>query len=111
MAVDFSGHRRDTKAHLDTYWGAQVADRPTEVHHPSQKSLANVRGIRAELVRLYREGKAGLIDPILLGRLTTCLNVIQGMDNGTLADQRLTEIEERLGAIKANGHARPEARP
>jgi hypothetical protein len=27
------------------------------------------------------------------------------MDNGTLADQRLTEIEERLALIKPNGHA------
>jgi hypothetical protein len=109
MAVDFSGHRRDTKAHLDTYWGAQVADRPTEVHHPSQKSLANVRGIRVELVRLYREIKAGLVEPTLAGRLVQCLNTIQDMDNGTVADQRLTDLETRLAKIKANGHARPEA--
>ena len=88
----------------DTHRGAQVADRPTELHHPSQKSLANVRGIRVELVRLYREGKAGLVDPILLGRLTTCLNVVQSMDNGTLADQRLTELEERLAVVRSNGH-------
>jgi hypothetical protein len=27
------------------------------------------------------------------------------MDNGTLADQRLTEIERRLALVKANGHA------
>jgi hypothetical protein len=110
-AVDFGGQRRDTNVDPVIHWGAQVVEPPSELHHPSQKSLHNVRGIRVELVRLYREGKAGLVDPILLGRLTTCLNVIQGMDNGTLADQRLTEIEERLGAIKANGHARPEARP
>jgi hypothetical protein len=104
MAVDFSGHRRDTGTDPDTHRGAQVADRPTELHHPSQKSLANVRGIRVELVRLYREGKAGLVDPILLGRLTTCLNVVQSMDNGTLADQRLTELEERLAVVRSNGH-------
>jgi hypothetical protein len=80
-----------------------VAERPTEVHHPSQKSLANVRGVRAELVRLYREGKAGLVEPILLGRLTTVLNVVQGMDTSTIADQRLSELEEKVAVLKPNG--------
>jgi hypothetical protein len=82
-----------------------VPEQPTEVFHPSQKALRNVRGVRIELVRLYREAKAGLHDPILFGRLTTCLNILQGMDNGTIADQRLTEIEERIASLKPNGHA------
>ena len=54
----------------------EVAALPTEIHHPSQKSLANVRGVRVELVRIYREAKAGLLEPILFGRLVHCLNTI-----------------------------------
>jgi hypothetical protein len=64
-----------------------------------------LRGVRGELVRLYCEGKAGLVEPALLGRLVHCLNVIQNMDHGTIADQRLTEIEERIASLKPNGHA------
>jgi hypothetical protein len=81
----------------------QVAEKPVEVYHPAQKALGNVRGVRAELVRLYREAKAGLHDPILFGRLTTCLNVIQGMDNGAVADHRLSELEEKVALLKPNG--------
>jgi hypothetical protein len=83
----------------------QVHDKPTEVFYPAKRSLVNARGVRNELVRLYTEIKAELIDPVRAGRLIACLNTIQAMDNGTLADQRLTEIEERLALIKPNGHA------
>jgi hypothetical protein len=58
------------------------------------------------MVKLYREAKANLIEPILFGRLVNCLNVIQSMDSGTLADERLDALEEKVAAIKPNGHAR-----
>jgi hypothetical protein len=54
---------------------------------------------------LYCEGKAGLVEPAFLGRLVHCLNTIQNMDHGSIADQRLTEIEERLASLKPHGHA------
>jgi hypothetical protein len=79
---------------------------PTEIRHPYPRALGTIRGVRAELVRLYCEGKAGLIEPALLGRLVHCLNTIQSMDHGTIADNRLTEIETRLARIQPNSYAR-----
>jgi hypothetical protein len=78
---------------------------------PIPRTLLNARDVRRELVSLYKQTKRYQIDPQTAGRLTHILNSITAMDQGVLVDQRLTEIEERLGTIKANGSARPEARP
>ena len=83
-----------------------MAELPTELHHPSQKSFANVRGIRIELVRIYREAKAGLLEPILFGRLVNCLNTIASLDTGLLLERRVEELEADLKPQgKPNGHA------
>jgi hypothetical protein len=88
-----------------------VAERPTEVHHPSQKSLADVRGVRVELVRVYREAKANLIDPILFGRLVSALNTLQAMDNGLLLERRVDDLEASIKTQgKPNGSSRVERR-
>jgi hypothetical protein len=97
-------------AFLATLCERQVAGLPTELHHPSQKSLANVRGVRVELVRIYREVKAGLLHPILFGRLVNCLNTIQSMDNGLLLERRVEELEAHVVKPKPNGHGRAGAR-
>ena len=83
-----------------------MAGPPIEVHHPSPRSLRTLRGVRAELVQLYREAKAGLVEPVLVGRLAHVLNTIQAMDNGVVLEDRLSELEARLDAAKPNGHAR-----
>jgi hypothetical protein len=44
------------------------------------------------------------------GRLTLILNSIVALDQGVLVEHRIAEIEARLGTIKANDSARPEAR-
>jgi hypothetical protein len=88
-----------------------VTGPPTEVSHPSPRSLKTIRGVRAQLVELYREGKANLIEPPLLGKLVHCLNVLQSMDQGVALEQRILALEQRLAAVKANGHdRRPEMR-
>jgi hypothetical protein len=86
----------------------EVAEPPASLHHPSQKSLANVRGVRVELVRIYREAKAGLLDPLLFGRLVNCLNTIQSMDNGLLLERRVEELETH---VKPKPNGRAEIRP
>jgi hypothetical protein len=85
--------------------------RLTEVTIPSPRGLRDVRYIRMELTRVYREGKSGLIEPALLGRLVNCLSTLLQLENGRLLDDRLAEVERRLAAIKPNGHYQSETRP
>jgi hypothetical protein len=70
--------------------------------------LRDIRGVRRELVRLFREGKAGLIDPQLFGRLTHCLNTLQAIDRGAMLEERLATVEAQLKRDRrvANGHDR-----
>ena len=83
-----------------------MADRLAKLSYPGPRGLRDVRNIRRELVNLYREGKSGLIDPALFGRLVACLSTLLQLENGRLLEERLAEVERRLGAIKANGHDR-----
>jgi hypothetical protein len=78
----------------------------TELSYPSPRALRDLRGIRRELCLLYREAKAGLIEPTLVGRLANVLNILQSMDNGILLERRVVEMEERIAALKPNGHGR-----
>jgi hypothetical protein len=91
-------------AAFDTDRLAQMAEPPKELSHPAPRALANIRGVRRQLVALFREGKAGLIDHQRLGKLIHALNVLQNMDNGRLFEERLLEVERRLGTIRPNGH-------
>jgi hypothetical protein len=72
--------------------------------------MRTIKGVRAQLIQLFREGKAGLIEPALLGRLIHCLNVIQALDQGAGAADRLEALEQRIAALRPNGHVRPGAR-
>jgi hypothetical protein len=88
-----------------------VAERLTELSCPAPRALRDLRGIRRELCRVYREGKSGLIDPQLFGRLVNCLNTLQALDNGRLLEERLSEVEWKLGSVRPNGRDHSEARP
>jgi hypothetical protein len=90
-----------------------MAEPPRTIHHPSLRSLRKLRGVRRELTVLYTEAKAGLHEAALVGRLVHCLNTIQAMDNGSLLEERLSAIEQKLGITKTNGnsHARPVTSP
>jgi hypothetical protein len=81
-----------------------VAEKLTELSYPAPRALRDLRGCRRELVKLFREAKSGLIEPQLFGRLVNCLNTLQALDNGRLLEERLLEVERRLGAAKPNGH-------
>jgi hypothetical protein len=90
-----------------------MAGPPKQLNHPLPRALSNPRGVRRQLVAIFREGKAGLIEPALLGKLIHALNTLQAMDNGRLLDERLAEVERRLGlgsSPRPNGHDRAEAR-
>jgi len=80
---------------------------PTELYHPPARALSSARGVRRQLVRLFQEGKASLLEPTLLGRLTHCLNTIQAIDRSVLLEERLAAIEVKLKIKpRANGHTR-----
>jgi hypothetical protein len=87
-----------------------VAQPPTELSHPAPRSLRGVRGARRELVKIYTEAKAGVLEQKLAGRLTYILNSIASIDNAALFEDRLAEIERKLGIGSSrpspNGHDR-----
>jgi hypothetical protein len=76
---------------------------------PPPERLRTVQGVRAELVRLYREGRSGLHDgnPTMFGRLVHCLNSLVAIDRDALVEQRLEALEQQLGLAPArrNGSA------
>jgi hypothetical protein len=80
---------------------------PRSLTMPSCKQLASLRGVRRQLVNIYREAKAGLLDAGLFGRLVNCLNVVQTIDNGRLLEERLDEIERKLMAATQAAAAKP----
>jgi hypothetical protein len=87
-----------------------MADPPKELSHPTPRALRDLRGIRRQLVTIYREAKAGLVEPQLFGRLVNCLNTLQAIDNNKLVEERMSEIEAKLAITKPNGHDRTELR-
>jgi hypothetical protein len=60
---------------------------------PLPRSLADHGAIRRELVALYRQAKAGSIDPPLLGRLVHLLSILAGLIRDTDIEQRLARLE------------------
>ena len=90
-----------------------MSEQLTALSYPGPRSFRDMRGVRRELWRLYRETKSGLVEPALAGRLVQILSAMMTLENGVLLEQRLTELEARLAAVKArpNGHdRRPEMR-
>jgi hypothetical protein len=75
------------------------------------RSLKNARDCRREMVALYKQAKRRQIEPHLAGRLIFILNSIVGVDQGAGIDERLRQLEERLGMVRPNGHDRSELRP
>jgi hypothetical protein len=78
---------------------------------PVPRTLKNARDVRRELVALYKQTKRLQIDPQIAGRLTYILNSLVTLDAHALMDQRVAEIEQRIGTIKTNDRAQPEAHP
>jgi hypothetical protein len=63
-------------------------------------------------VRLYREGKAGLHDPLNFGKLVHCLSRIAAVDNAVSFEDRIEALEQRLAQhVKPNGSPGHAARP
>jgi len=61
---------------------------------PLPRSLRDHRAIRREMTALYRQGKAGRIDPALLGRLVHLLNVLAGIIRDVEFEERLVRLED-----------------
>ena len=73
---------------------------PRSITQPSCKQLASIRGVRRQLVQLFREAKAGLIEPTLFAQLTRCLRAVAAIDDGKLVEERLERIEAALAAAQ-----------
>jgi hypothetical protein len=63
---------------------------------PLPRSLKTVDAIQRELTSLYRSGKGGEIEPVLLGRLVHCLHVLLGSMRDHSFEARIIEIERML---------------
>jgi hypothetical protein len=63
---------------------------------PLPRTLATPRAVKRELISLYRQGKAGRVEPILLGKLAHILNSLTAMHRDIEIDQRLAALERRL---------------
>jgi hypothetical protein len=59
------------------------------------RSLKDHRAIRRELVALYGQGKRGLIDPKLLGRLAHVLSLLAGLVRDIDLEARLAALEHQ----------------
>jgi hypothetical protein len=73
---------------------------------PLPRSLATIGAIRREMVKLYRDAKAGKHDVQLVGRLVHLLNSLVALDRDHGFEERLDRLEGRVEQIKANGHGR-----
>ena len=56
--------------------------------------LKTIDDVRAEMARLYREGKAGLRDVADVSRLANVLSLLGRLIEGSDLEKRLTAIEE-----------------
>jgi len=59
--------------------------------------LKTIDDVRAEMARLYREGKAGLRDVADVSRLANVLALLGRLIEGSDLERRLTAIEESEG--------------
>jgi len=70
------------------------------------RSLNGHRAIRRELVALYREAKAGQVDPALTGRLVHLLATLSNTIEKHELEDRITTLEAAAGLGEPNGHDR-----
>jgi hypothetical protein len=79
---------------------------------PPPERLRTVQGVRAELVRLYREGRSGLHDQNsqMFGKLVHLLSVLITIDRDVLTEQRVAALEQQLGLAPARP-TRPNGSP
>ena len=59
--------------------------------------LKTIDDVRAEMARLYREGKAGTRDVADVSRLANVLSLLGRLIEGSDLERRLTAIEESEG--------------
>ena len=59
--------------------------------------LKTIDDVRAEMARLYREGKAGTRDVSDVSRLANVLSLLGRLIEGSDLERRLTAIEENEG--------------
>jgi hypothetical protein len=83
-----------------------VATPRAENGTPLPRSLATIGAIRREMVRLYRDAKAGKHDPQLIGRLVHLLNSLVALDRDHGFEERLNMLEATVAEIRKNGDAR-----
>jgi hypothetical protein len=88
--------------------GNQLPRSLSKVSHPPPAALDGLRGVRRELVRLYREAKMGLHDPQIVGRLAHILSIMAGVTKDHEFEQRLDALEQAAGITpsKPNGSGR-----
>jgi hypothetical protein len=63
---------------------------------PLPRSLATIAAIRREMVRVYRDAKAGRHDVQLIGRLCHILNSLVALDRDHGFEARLAALESAL---------------
>jgi hypothetical protein len=76
----------------------------------SKIRLGTLGNVRSEMAVAYRSAVRGELTWQDAAKAVYVLNVIAQLDQGLVVAGRIAEIEARLGTIKANGSARPEAR-
>jgi len=63
---------------------------------PRPGSLANVRSVRRELSRVYRDTRVGKLHPDDLGKLTYALNALSKVIELETFESRLKAVEEKI---------------
>jgi hypothetical protein len=66
--------------------------------------LSDLRAVRTEMTYAYRAAVRRELDWQDLRAAVAALIAMANLDQGLGADARLDELEERLAAIKPNGH-------
>jgi hypothetical protein len=66
--------------------------------------LHTLGAVRQEMCALYRAGQRGEIPWNDAARACYILTSISKLDQGSLLDQRLTVLEQKLGVAAPNGH-------
>jgi hypothetical protein len=82
---------------------------PKTFYHRRFIRLSDLRGIRTETGIAYRAAVKRELDWQDLRAAIAALATMAGIDQGAGAELRLSELEERVAEIKANGHAKQQA--